>query len=94
MTTKVFLVRWDAYGALKYPNMFTCPGRLLPEFKQICEIQGDLSSIADTLPIRYGARGPYLSLRYQIKISYDGIQLRAQVEWEDAVSFVIGVSVI
>jgi hypothetical protein len=69
-----------------------CPGQLRPEFQQVCEIQGDLSSIADTLSIRYGPCGQYVLAKYKVRVSFDGIQLQAYVEWNDTVSFTIRMS--
>jgi hypothetical protein len=77
--------------------MSTCLGQILDGFQQICEVQGDLSSIVEKLPklpTKYGGRGSYVSLDFKVGISFGGTQLHvsAYVEWKDAVSFTARIS--
>lgn len=56
-------------------------GQLLPGFKPVCTIRGDLSTVADSSPERMGPNGPFQQVPFDIGVSFGGTQLTAYFRW-------------
>lgn len=54
---------------------------LLPEMRQICSIQADLSNV---MPSQlYGPKGAYWRVEYKVVILFEGAKMKAHLEWNE-----------
>lgn len=71
-------------------ELYSCPhlilGSMLPGFRRICQVVGDLSALSGSLVRDVGLEGEYWKLNYWIGIKFGGTELEAVLIWEEKVS--------
>ena len=45
-------------------------GELLPGFKSVCTVRGDLSTVANSSPEKIGPNGVFYKIRFEVGISF------------------------
>lgn len=62
-------------------------GNLLPGFRKVCVIKGDMRNLEGTLKKKEGLfDDPYWAVELDVCMRFGGTELKAYLEWEDNVS--------
>jgi hypothetical protein len=61
---------------------------LSDDFSVLCRVHADTSRVVSTLLPRHEKLGPYYTLEIDAVLSFGVTELKAQIAWEENVSFI------